>query len=112
MNFDPPIAFAAATEVPPLEIRVNFGILAGRNATPAEIDDLARQLLVLVEDVAIVSEQHYEIGHGHEATVHQVKIEVDEEALGDADVDDLSDRLIEAASRWAEACAATRHAEI
>lgn len=112
MNFDPPIAFAAESEIPPLEIRVNFGILAGRDATPAEIDDLARQLLAIVADVAIVSEQHYEIGPGHEATVHQVKIEVDEEALGDADVDDLSDRLIETASRWAKTCAATRHAEI
>jgi hypothetical protein len=112
MNFDPPIAFAAATEVPPLEIRVNFGILAGREATPAEIDDLARELLAVVADVSIVSEQHYEIGHGHEATVHQVNIERGEDALGDADVDDLRDRLIDAAAGWAKACAAERHAEI
>ena len=112
MNFDPPIAFAAETDVPPLEIRVNFGILAGRDATPAEIDDLARELLAVVDDVAIISEQHYEIGHGHEATVHQVKIEVGEDALADGDTDDLRDRLIDAAGRWAQACAASRHAEI
>jgi hypothetical protein len=112
MNFDPPIAFAAMTDIPPLEIRVNFGILAGREATPAEIDDLARQLLAIVEDVAIVSEQHYEIGHGHEATVHQVKIEVGEDALADANVDELRGRLIEAAGQWAEACAEARHAEL
>jgi hypothetical protein len=49
---------------------------------------------------------------GHEATVHLVKIEVGEDAIPDWNVDELSDRLIEAATRWAEACAEARHAEL
>ena len=40
------IAFATRTFEPPgLEIRVNFGVFAGREATPAEIDELAVHLL-------------------------------------------------------------------
>jgi hypothetical protein len=113
MDVEPPIAFATEACPPAaLEIRVNFGILAGRDATPAEIDDLARELLDVVEDVSITSEQHYEMSPGHEATVHLVKIEVGEDAIPDWNVDELSDRLIEAATRWAEACAEARHAEL
>ncbi len=113
MNLDPPIAFATTAGPPPaVEIRVNFGIIAGREATPAEIDDLARQLLGAVKDVSITSEQRYEIGRGHEATVHLVKIEVADEAISDGNVDELRGRLIETASRWAEACAEARHTEL
>ena len=43
--YEPSIAFAASTIEPPaLEIRVNFGMFAGREATSVEIDDLATQL--------------------------------------------------------------------
>ena len=42
---EPAIAFATRTFEPPaLEIRVNFGMFAGREATPAEIDVLATAL--------------------------------------------------------------------
>jgi hypothetical protein len=113
MDFKQQIAFATDASPPAaIEIRVNFGVLTGRDATVAEIDELARQLLGIVEDVSITSEQHYEIGHGHEATVHLVKIEVAETAVADANVDELRGRLIEGAIRWAEACAEARHAEL
>ncbi|MDX6504029.1 MAG: hypothetical protein QOE29_1154, partial [Gaiellaceae bacterium] len=51
------IAFLAEPTESPLEVRINFGIFAGRQATPAEIDDLARTLLPLLDQVTIVSEQ-------------------------------------------------------
>ena len=42
---DPAIAFRVpAHEEPVIEVRVNIGVYAGRNATPAEIDDLAHAL--------------------------------------------------------------------
>ena len=114
MDLDPPVAFPAKPDAPALQIRINFGILAGRDATPAEIDDLARQLTLIVPDVTIVSEQHYEIGHGHEATVHQVRVEADESVLpaDEAELEEVSRRLLDTASRWAQACAADRHAEL
>ena len=49
---------------PGLDIRVNFGIFAGRQATPAEIDELADALLTEVRDVSIVAEERHEIGDG------------------------------------------------
>jgi hypothetical protein len=102
------VGFAVTRSAPPsIEIRVNFGILAGREATPAEIDDLGRVLLEVVPDISIVAENHYEIGQTREAVVHLVKIELDSPPS-----DELEERLVEAASRWAEACAAERRTAI
>jgi hypothetical protein len=109
VDFEPPVAFAVTRRNPPAaEIRINFGIMAGRDATPAEIDELGRALLEIVSDVSIVSEQHYEIARGREAVVHLVKVELD----GDPLADGLEERVVEAAERWARACADARHAEL
>ena len=49
MSTDPQLAFYQRQPEPPgLEIRVNFGIFAGRAATAAEIDELAQALLTKV----------------------------------------------------------------
>jgi hypothetical protein len=99
---------------PGLDIRVNFGMFAGREATPAEIDELAAALLHEVRDVSIVAEQRHEIGDGTEASVHQVRIEVADEDLpwAESDKDAIADKIVGAAERWAEACIADRHAEV
>lgn len=115
MNDEPVIAFRELDSNPPgLEIRVNFGVFAGREATPAEIDELAAGLLPELHDVSIVSEQRHEIGEDVEASLHQVRIEVDEDHLpaDESMRDDLADRLLETAERWALACIAERHAEV
>jgi hypothetical protein len=115
MELEHVIAFREYRSDPPaLRIRVNFGIFAGREATPAEIDDLAAQLVPEVGEVSIVSEQRHEIGEDVEAALHQVRIEVADDQLP-ADYDereDLADRLVATAERWAEACIAERHAEV
>jgi hypothetical protein len=112
---EPVIAFATRTFEPPaLEIRVNFGMFAGREATPAEIDGLAADLLDKVADVTIVAEDRHEIGPHSEASLHQVRIEIPEEELptdGHA-LDELRGRLIETAERWALECIAERHVEV
>ncbi len=77
---DPAIAFVSETHDPPaLEIRVNFGVFAGRAATQAEIDDLAKELLPELHEVTIVGEERHEISEDVEAALHQVRIEVDGE---------------------------------
>ena len=109
------LAFAVHEHEPPaLEVRVNFGMFAGREATPAEIDDLATQLLEKVGSVSIVSEERHEIDSHSEAAVHQVRIEVNAEALPEdrSRREELAGRLIETAERWASACIATRHIEL
>lgn len=109
---EPHIAFIAEThESPAIEIRVNFGIFAGRAATPAEIDQLARWLLDDVPEVTIVGEDRHEIDDTVEAAVHQVRIELDaDRAPGDpAERRALAEKLLERAEHWARTCIADRH---
>lgn len=111
---EPALAFAARTFEPPaLEIRVNFGLLAGREATPAEIDVLAAALRDKVTELTIVSEARHELSGRSEATVRQVRIEAGGGQLptDDHELDELRGRLIEIAERWARACASERHIE-
>ncbi|HEY7422264.1 MAG TPA: hypothetical protein VH541_09645 [Gaiellaceae bacterium] len=92
---------------PGIEIRVNFGVFAGRNATPAEIDELALALRDFVPSFAIVSEERHEFGDAVEASVHQVVIEVPQEhARGDADL--LTEQIVFVTNGWALECIASR----
>jgi hypothetical protein len=86
------------------DIRVNFGMFAGREATQAEVDDLAHVLLGEVESITIVSEQRTIADREMEASVHQIRIELGE---GQA-----PERPLDIAEKWANACVAERHAEI
>jgi excinuclease UvrABC helicase subunit UvrB len=82
------------------DIRVNFGMFAGRDATQAEIDELANALLEEVDAITIVAEQRTVADREMEASIHQIRVELDEEA------DPQRPLLI--AERWAEACVAER----
>ena len=95
-------------------MRVNFGVFAGRGATPAEIDELAAALLPKVGDVSIVAEERHEIGEDAEASLNQVRIEVSPDHVPDdeRELDVLCGRLVEAAESWARGCIAERHAEV
>ena len=75
-----PITFADADD----SIRINFGLVAGREATTAEVDDLARALRTRLDDFSVVCERRFEFSGDVEATVHQVRIEVE------TPLDDLS----------------------
>jgi hypothetical protein len=101
-------------EQPGLEIRVNFGIFAGREATQAEIEELGSALLPEIGTAEISSENRYEIGPDSEAEVHQVRIEVPNEQLPVDDylIGELAGRLVAIAERWASDCIADRHAEV
>lgn len=115
MSANPAIAFAVHEHEPPaLEVRVNFGVFAGREATPAEIDELAATLLEQVGAVSIVSEDRHEIDGHSEASIHQVRIEIDSEALPTdrQRLEELGVRVVVAAEQWAAACIANRHAEV
>jgi hypothetical protein len=113
-NGEPSIAFAVGRhEDPAIEVRVNFGVFAGREATPAEIDRLAEWLLDEVASVTIVAEVRHEIGGTVEASVHLVRIEVqrDQAPVDDRERRALEQSLVERADYWARQCIADRHAE-
>lgn len=106
------MAFAVRRHDPPaIEIRVNFGVFAGREATPAEIDRLAEWLLDEVGEVSIISEERHEIDAHVEASVHQVRIEVapDRVPAGDEERGAIQERILERAEHWARTCVAERH---
>ena len=108
------LVFAAPErEAPVLELRVNFGVFSGREATDAEIEALGRELLDKMDHVLIVSECHHEIGPEAGSVVHQVRIEIPADALPlwGRDLSELRGRLIEVTERWALACIADRHEE-
>ena len=108
------MAFAVHDQdAPAIEVRVNFGIFAGRDATPAEIDRLAQWLLDEVGEVSIISEERHEIDANVEASVHQVRIELSH-GVPDDDIGRraLEARIVERAEHWAHLCVAERHVEI
>ena len=95
-------------EDPGIEVRVNFGVFAGRHATPAEIDELALALRDFLPSFAIVSEVRHEFVDAVEASVHQVVVEVPQEHAGDRP-DVLAEQIVLAANGWALECIASRH---
>src|SRR5438132_9843367 len=112
---EPQMAFVVEEqEQPAIEVRVNFGVFAGRDATPAEIDRLAEWLLDEVGEVSIISEERHEIDEHAEASVHQVRVEVAHDRVpdGEHDREQLEERLVERADHWARTCIAERHAEV
>src|SRR4051812_37223897 len=115
MDVEALLAFPVRRPEPPgLEIRVNFGMFAGREATSAEIQELGAALLPEIGNAEISSENRYEIGPDTEADVHQVRIEVPAESVpvDDFKIGELAGRLINVAEQWARACIADRHAEV
>ena len=114
MQPEPLIAFITHTEPPALEIRINFGVFAGREATPAEIDELAQALVPEVGEVSIVAENRHEVSEQVEVALHQVRVEVDADHLPASaeERDTLTHRLVALATQWADACVADRHAEV
>jgi hypothetical protein len=109
---EPAIAFCVREhDEPALEVRVNFGVFAGRDVTPAEIDDLAREIAPELEEFSVIAEQRHEFADSVEASLHMVRIEVSREAVS-GHVDELCPRLVGIAESWAEACIAERHAEV
>ena len=105
-ELDNVVAFATSSDTPPVQVRVNFGMFAGREATPAEIDELARQLIPEVGDVTIVREERHEISDESEGSVQQVRIELTDEQV------QVVDGIVAIAERWAIACVADRHTEV
>ena len=95
-------------EEPGVEVRINFGVFAGRHATPAEIEELALALRESLTSFAIVSEERHEFGDSVEASVHQVVVEVPRELAGE-EPELLAEQIVLAANGWALECIAVRN---
>lgn len=82
--------------------------MAGRTATPAELQELGRRFVAETGAVSVIPEERFELSRHSEAAVHQVRIELDGASLDE----DLRARVVETAERWARSCAADRHIDI
>ena len=114
-DVDDILAFSVRTPEPPgLEIRVNFGMFAGREVTAAEVLELGAALLPEIGHAEISAETRYEIGPDSQADVHQVRIAIPQAALPVDDylIGELSGRLVGIAERWARESIAARHVEV
>ena len=114
MQVEQAIAFATEQEPFGLEIRVNFGVFAGRDATTAELEELGKLLLTEAGEVAIVGEERHELSNGTEAVLHQVRVAIPPEVVP-VDRNErhaFSDRLVGLAEIWARRCINERHADI
>jgi hypothetical protein len=112
---EPTMAFTVNRHDPPaIEVRVNFGVFAGREATSIEIERLAAYLLDEVGEVSIIAEERHEMDSQVEASVHQVRIELAADRVpGEgAARDELEQRILERAEHWARACVAERHVDV
>ncbi len=105
---EPAISFRVLEhDEPGLEVRVNFGVFAGRSVTPAEIDALAEELRRLLPAFAIVAEDRHTFGGVVETSLHQVVVEVPREHASESP-ELLAERLVLAANGWALECIASR----
>jgi hypothetical protein len=114
MQVENVIAFAVDQDPSGLEIRVNFGIFAGRDATSAELEELGKLLVPEAGEVSIVGEQRHEISGDAEVVLHQVRVSVSPEIVPDdpAERKELCDRLVTLAEIWARQCINERRSEI
>jgi len=100
-------------DAPEIEVRVNFGMFSGREATLAEIDELAHGLLAVVRRVSIEGLHRHEFGDGGEAVIHQVKVEaMPADAIEPGDAETVADRVLEVVDGWARRSIEFRHAEV
>src|SRR2546421_8831177 len=113
MRVEEAIAFVVEREPAGLEIRVNFGVFAGRDATTAELEELGKLLVPDAGEVSIVGEERHEITGEAEVVLHQVRVAVPPDRVPD-DRDErraLCERLVGLAEIWARQCIHERHAE-
>lgn len=97
----PELVFSAPGDNGAAELIVNFGVYAGRQATPAEIERLARTFLPELRALEVVCEQRYEFTQNAEATVYRIRVLAPGAGIG-------SDELREAVAAWARDCIGER----
>ena len=114
MQVENAIAFVTEQEQSGLEIRVNFGVFAGRDATSAELEELGKLLVPEAGSVSIVAEERHEMSDGVEVVLHQVRIAVPQEhaPVHAEERRALADKLVGLTEIWARQCIHERRAEI
>jgi hypothetical protein len=114
MQVENVIAFAAEEDPAGLEIRVNFGVFAGRDATSAELEELGKLLVPEAGEISIVGEQRHEMSEDAEVVLHQVRVSVSQENVPDdpGARKEFCERMVTLSEIWARQCINERSSEI
>jgi hypothetical protein len=114
MQVENAIAFVTDEEPSGLEIRINFGVFSGRDATSAELEELGKLLVPEAGEVSIVGEQRHDMTEEAEVVVHQVRVAVSPERVPTVAAEQRAfcERLVTLAEIWARQCFSERHAEL
>jgi|SRR5262249_42169234 hypothetical protein len=114
MQVENAIAFVTEQEESGLEIRVNFGVFAGRDATTAELEDLGSLLLPEAGEISIVGEERHELADSVELVLRQVRVAIppDRVPTEKGERKAFCVRLVGLAEIWARRCIEDRHADI
>jgi len=114
MQVEETIAFAVDEPPAGLEIRINFGVFAGRDATTAELEELGKLLVPEAGEVSIIGEERHELSEDVEVVLHQVRVVLSTDAVpnGESERKEFCERLVTLAEIWARQCINERHAEI
>jgi len=114
MQVENAIAFAVDQEPAGLELRINFGVFAGRDATSAELEELGKLLVSEAGESSIGGEERHELSEDAEVVLRQVRVSVapDNVPVDRAERRKFCERLITLAEIWARQCISERHAEL
>jgi hypothetical protein len=114
MQVENTIAFAVDQEPTGLELRINFGVFAGRDATSAELEELGKLLVSEAGEISIVGEERHEMSEDAEVVLRQVRVSVAPDKVPDdrAERKKFCERLVTLAEIWARQCISERHAEL
>jgi hypothetical protein len=114
MQVENAIAFAVDQEPAGLELRINFGVFAGRDATSAELEELGKLLVSEAGEISIVGEERHELSEDAEVVLRQVRVSVapDNVPVDRAERRKFCERLVTLAEIWARQCIIERHAEL
>ena len=114
MQVENAIAFAVDQEPAGLELRINFGVFAGRDATSAELEELGKLLVSEAGEISIVGEERHEMSEEAEVVLRQVRVSVAPANVPDdrAERRKFCERLVTLAEIWARQCISERHAEL
>jgi hypothetical protein len=91
---------------PSIQVLVNFGVFTGRDATRPEVERLVEALLERVPVATVTVQQRYEPSAELSLGLHEVLIEVFEDAAVESghDFDVLRALIVADAERWVEGC--------
>jgi hypothetical protein len=114
MQVEEVIAFAVDDPPAGLELRINFGVFAGRDATTAELEELGQLLLPEAGEVSVVGEERHELAEEVEVVLHQVRVSVPPVAVPESTAErkEFCERLVTLAEIWTRQCIKERHSEI